>query len=451
MNGGDRRRGKRPLSEAEYGVDLSGKDFEDIVLEEPQTLSHSFLNGVSISGSVFLGAPIDQTELAEAVIIGSYFRGTDFTGSSFIGARLEDVTFENCNFTDGEWRQSKFRGVKFNNCNFDYTTVNLCDFDECEFTGADTKLLGSRSVNYNVFTRTQFSFAVDDDVSLASNFGFPAGGTRRALVNSGAGTSLEEVCLSRASGDMRIVELADAIENEFIRTRQPRLKKLRLEFISNIITGLVRSQEISPTSLAYIESLFVTLAKNAHNESEALAAMSAVLNIRSHLFTLTQQDIQPPHDSDALCAGLLITYKDTYARADADHLCHMLGELACSDSDAFQITEFATGSTLISFVTASVVEVGLVFCALKFALRQGNIVLEEAEKMAKAIIRIAREVRGAGAKKRAHPQARVPALRPAGAVTREASLIQKAVAHHGRHAVELDAKADVVIYYVSNK
>jgi len=72
---------------------LSGKDFESVYLEASQTLSHSFLNGSSFKNSTFLGAPIDQTELAEAQIIDCYFADTDFTGSSLIARPSKEQHF----------------------------------------------------------------------------------------------------------------------------------------------------------------------------------------------------------------------------------------------------------------------------------------------------------------------------------------------------------------------
>src|SRR5882762_4785361 len=193
MNDEDLTRGKSKLNVAVYGADLSGKDFENIYLDESQTLSHSFLNGASFKHSAFLDAPIDQTELAEAEIRNCFFRKTDFTGSSFIGARVENTTFADGNFTDGEWRQSHFMEVIFNDCDFNYTTVNLCTFDKCEFSGENSKQLDNRSVNYNVFTRSRFDFSVQDDVVLSNNFGLPSSGTRRSVKNYGARTSIEEV------------------------------------------------------------------------------------------------------------------------------------------------------------------------------------------------------------------------------------------------------------------
>jgi hypothetical protein len=46
MNAADLRKGRTPLNEAAYGVDLSGRDFANILVEAPETLSHSFLEAV---------------------------------------------------------------------------------------------------------------------------------------------------------------------------------------------------------------------------------------------------------------------------------------------------------------------------------------------------------------------------------------------------------------------
>ena len=125
--------GKSQLNGASYGADLSGQDFDSVYLEPSQSLSHSFLNGTSFKDSTFLGAPIDQAELAEAHIIDCTFDRTDFTGSSFISAKVERTTFRDCVFADGEWRKSRFKSVIFQNCDFNYTTINLCVFEDCDF------------------------------------------------------------------------------------------------------------------------------------------------------------------------------------------------------------------------------------------------------------------------------------------------------------------------------
>src|SRR5437016_6846872 len=188
------------LDVASYGADLSGKDFESVYLDRSQTLSHSFLNGSSFKQSAFLGAPIDQTELAEAQIVDCLFDEIDFTGSSFIGATVEGTIFRKCIFADGEWRKSRFTNVTFQDCNFNYTTVNLCIFDTCEFYGKDSKQLDNRSVNYNVFTQCHFDAFYEDDLVLANSFGLPSRGQRQSLANYGSSISLEEVCIQSSSG-----------------------------------------------------------------------------------------------------------------------------------------------------------------------------------------------------------------------------------------------------------
>jgi hypothetical protein len=377
--------------------------------------------------------------LAEIEITNSYFQGNDFTGSSFIGSRVENSTFERCNFTDGEWRLSRFAAVKFVDCDFNYTTVNLCDFDRCVFTGENSKRLFGRSVNYNVFTRSEFARAATDEAVLASNFGMRGPGLHKAIALHGEGVSLEEVCLASASGAIRVVDLTGAIENEFLRTRQQRLKKLRLEFISNILSGLVRANRISATSLAYVENLFATLARSALREAEILAAMTALLNIRSLMYDVSSRG-ESAESEEGLCVGLSVKYADTYSRTDIDHLREILGELACGSDRAFALSHFETGSTSAGFVTTIAMDVGAVIVAVNFALQQADVTLRHSQKFVKNWKKLLSQIRPKlKAKSRKGHASRVPALRRTGPVTPELAALSEAVARHGRTAVLLES------------
>jgi len=444
-------RGKTRLDVASYAADLSGKDFDAVYLDADQTLSHSFLNGSSFKNSTFLGGPIDQTELAEAQIVDCSFDKTDFTGSSFIGATVEKTTFLNCNFTDGEWRKSRFTKVIFQNCCFNYTTVNLCVFDECEFYGKDTKQLDNRSVNYNVFTRCRFEDPfVKDDVVLASNFGLPSKGERKSLTNYGSNMSLEEICVKSSSDEIASSELISAVENEFRRMNVYRLKVLRLEFISNIVAGLARTNRLSPTSLVYLEALFTDLGKAATSETDALAAMGGLINLRSLLYDFLKTSTVDPEIGDSQCLAIEIRYERTYNESDAAELAQILGELTNGDSNTFAISHFAQGSTIIELLAMHVVTVGAVLTALNFVLRQVNTTLVSAQEIRKNASKLvsARSTTKKGRKKRVP---RVTALQRSGSGSKDSSLLHKVVAIHGYQVVVLDDQAETKVHYSSNK
>jgi uncharacterized protein YjbI with pentapeptide repeats len=443
--------GKTRLDVASYAADLSGKDFESVYLDSTQTLSHSFLNGSSFKNSTFLGAPIDQTELAEAQIMDCSFADTDFTGSSFIGATVERTTFRNCIFADGEWRKSRFTKVTFQDCSFNYTTVNLCVFDECEFYGKDTKQLDNRPVNYNVFTRCKFeNVFFEDDVLLANNFGLPSKGQRKSLTNYGSSMSLEEICVKSSSGRIVASELVGAIENEFRRMNVQRLKSLRLQFICNIVVALTKVNRISATSLTYLEALFSNLGKAATSETDALAAMSVVISIRSLLFDFMTESLVDPEIADCLCQAVEIRYERTYSKSDSLELAKILGELANGDANTFVVSHFAHGSTIIELLAVQVVSVGAVLTALNFTLRQVNTTLVRSRE----IYKNASKLLGAhkiAKKPRKKKVSRVTALQRSGSRSKETFLLHQTVAAHGYDAVLLDDEAETTVHYTSSK
>ena len=447
----DMRRGKMQLTEAKYGIDLSGRDLENIFLDVGQSLSHSFLNGASLRESAFLGGPIDQTELAEAEIIGCLFRNTDFTGSSFIGSKVNHTAFQNCNFSDGEWRKSTFSDVHFVGCNFNYTTINLCVFDNCTFNGEGARHLDNRSVNYNVFTRTKFDFFVKDDVVLASNFGFPREGSAHAVTGHGAGITLNEICLRSASGRVVISELVDAIQNEFRQTSGHRLKLLRLEFVSNIVVALSKNSHISSTSLVYLESFFSSLARSATNEFNALAAMSILLNIRNAIFDQSESFSSEQTASSQSCSQIDIRYGRTYTESDAIELAKILGELANNNAETFAVSRFATGSTIIVLVAVFAVSAGATLKAINYALKQANVTLIEARELRMNAMELVAPSPKSSSKRRRKRQSRVPALQRSGAPTTDMLILRKTVSAHGYEAVRLDDVAEATIYFSSSK
>ena len=445
--------GKARLDVASYAADLSGKDFESVYLDSSQTLSHSFLNGSSLKNSAFLGAPIDQTELAEAQIVDCTFDDTDFTGSSFIGATVERTRFRNCNFADGEWRKSRFINVIFEDCNFDYTTTNLCIFDACVFSGKDTRKLDNRPVNYNVFTKCKFQDVFfEDDVVLANNFGLPSQGQRKALTSYSGSISLEEICIKSSYSTVSASELIAAVENEFMRMSVHRLKTLRLEFVCNIVNALAKTNGISATSLTYLENLFSDLGKSATSETDALAAMSVVISIRSLLFDVMTDSFVDSEIAQCVCQAVDIRYERTYSRSDANELAKMLGELSNDDANTFVVSHFVSGSTVIELLAVQVVSVGAVLTALNFILRQVNTTLVQARQIrintTKLLDARKKPQRKGGRKKSV---SRGTALQRSGSVSKATSLLRQTVATHGYQAVIMDDQAESIVHYVSSK
>jgi Pentapeptide repeats (9 copies) len=443
--------GKSQLNGASYGADLSGQDFDSVYLEPSQSLSHSFLNGTSFKDSTFLGAPIDQAELAEAHIIDCTFDRTDFTGSSFISAKVERTTFRDCVFADGEWRKSRFKSVIFQNCDFNYTTINLCVFEDCDFLKKGGEYLENRSVNYNVFSRSRFDTLYEDDVVLANNFGLPSKGARKSLTHVGSGISLEEICIKSSSARTVVSELVDAIEHELRSAKAHRLKIMRLEFVSNIVAALAKTNGVSAGSLTYLEAIFLSVAKDALSEADALAAMSAVLNIRSLLFDLMKHSIIDSEFAEFPCQAIEIRYQRTYTQYDVLELAKILGELANGTPNTFAISRFANGSTMIELLSMQVVSVGAILTAINFILRQVNTTLLEARKIRENTVKLLSPAPKATRKRKRKVVSRVQALQHSGVVPKEAALLRQTVSAHGYHVVLLDDEAETIVHYISNK
>src|SRR3954451_3253349 len=118
--------GRNPFPLLEGDNDYSGRDFDSVHLRDSKSLSHAFLNGVTIVNSAFLDADLDQCEFGEAQLTKTSFVRCLLEGTDFVRATFSDVLFDECDFTDGEWRESVFTRVKFIRCKFEHTTVNLC-------------------------------------------------------------------------------------------------------------------------------------------------------------------------------------------------------------------------------------------------------------------------------------------------------------------------------------
>src|ERR1700751_2037931 len=131
-------KGRTPFPLLDGDNEYSGRDFDSVFITNSKALSHAFLNGVSISNSVFLNVALDQCEFGEAHIKDTHFLDCFLDGADFVRASFVGGSFENCDLTDGEWRESTFKRVKFIRCKFSHTPVNLCTFYECQFMSGST-------------------------------------------------------------------------------------------------------------------------------------------------------------------------------------------------------------------------------------------------------------------------------------------------------------------------
>lgn len=213
MEGAWYERGRQPFPIAEQAKDYSGRDLINLYLVDTNALTHAFLNGVSIEGCAFVRSRLDHCEMAESSISQTKFEAVELTASDLVRATIDDVEFVACDFSDGDWRQSQFRRVKFTDCVFSHTTINLCSFVECSFSGRSASL-DHRSTNYNTFAQCVFEHQVSDHLVVSHNFGLPAvPGTQPPALAMG-GVTLEQICVMSSTGSVTVANLSSAIRRE---------------------------------------------------------------------------------------------------------------------------------------------------------------------------------------------------------------------------------------------
>jgi hypothetical protein len=259
------------------------------------------------------------------------------------------------------------------------------------------------------------------------------------------------VCLKSSSAQTVVSELVDAIEREFRPANVHRLRHMRLEFISNIIAALARTNGMSALSLTYLETFFLSVARDAVSEADVLASMSVVLNIRSLLFDFMRQPPGYAELAEFQCQAIEIRYERVYEQSDALELAKILGELTNGDPDTFAVSRFAHGSTIIELVAMQIVSVGAALTALNFVLRQLNTSLLHAQKIRRNATKLLSTAPKAAKKRRKKTASRVQTLQQSAAVSKEASLLRQAVSAHGYQVVLLDDEAETTVHYISNK
>jgi hypothetical protein len=208
---------------------------------------------------------------------------------------------------------------------------------------------------------------------------------------------------------------------------------------------------MSATSLYYMEEFFLTVAKDAMSEADALAAMSVVLNIRSLLFDFMKHSSVDWELADFQCQAIEIRYERTYSQSDALELAKILGELTNGNPDTFVISHFANGSTIIELIAMQIVSVGAALTALNFVLRQVNTTLLQAQRIRKNTAKLLSPPPKATKKRQKKIVSRVQSLQRSGVVSERASLLRQTVSAHGYRVVLLDDEAETTVHYISNK
>jgi hypothetical protein len=128
-----------------------------------------------------------------------------------------------------------------------------CEFKEGSIDGFDYK-----AVTYNVFSKGGFDGGVYNETVLPRNFGLKPAKLSSSIVPFGKEITLEQVCLVSGSRRVSAYDIVRAIENEYANFHG-RMKKLRLEFIANIVRVMASERRMAPGSLVYIEGLLSEL------------------------------------------------------------------------------------------------------------------------------------------------------------------------------------------------
>lgn len=436
--------GRNPFPLLEGDNDYSGKDFDSVFLQDSKSLSHAFLNGVTISNTAFLNADLDQCEFGEAKLTNTSFLRCLVEGTDFVRATFSNVLFEQCDFTDGEWRESVFTRVKFIRCKFAHTTVNLCTFYECEFLDGSLEGLDYKAVNYNVFSKCQFDGGISSETVLSRNFGLKPAKASSSVVNFGNDITLEQVCLVSGARRPRVFDLVAAIEGECSNFRG-RLKKLRLEFISNIVRLMASERTIAPSSLVYIEGILSRLGTTMLEDGYPEAIISAFVTVRSSLFERVNEILLSEPASKGGSGKILLEYHATYSREEGQAITSALDQILGGGTGTVRLVSVRHGSTIFS------IDVSGLICSAAAAIAAINLLLSQATISIKKLKALKKELAG----RKPRPKARrsvailekpTPALLLSGKQPTELIRLRRAVEENGMLLVRLDEPASVTIF-----
>ena len=373
---------------------------------------------------------------------------TDLSGSDFVDSLFENSTFVNCNFEKGEWRDAVFRKCKFVECNFFHTTVTLCVFLHCEFDERSIVSAEHRAVYFNVFSRAKIAVRISDVTFSSRNFGVPASKDHKSIVPTGVQTTIEQLCLLNNTDHLRAVDVASVAESICASLATgAHTRTSTLVFFSKIVRALTDERRISATSLIYLEQTIREFASSVEDQDLFTAAMTAIIEIRSALFSVAEEASSSGWAStDELTREVTIRFSETYSRRQVEILGETLGHVAGADGRTLEISGFRNGSTVVEFMTTNVVTLGALLVAFNFVLRQAEVTVKRWNTL-KRSIRPERQKKGT--RGRVTPAGRlsrkVPAVLKSGPVARELGPVRTAVTCYGRTLVEMDEKATITV------
>jgi len=422
------------------GLSISGRYLAD------QNIERSYFNGVNLSDCGFARVQLNNTEFSEAKVAKSTFEDVNFAGSDFVDCLFEEIAFTRSTFEKGEWREATFVNCRFVECDFLQTTVTLCKFVNCAFDTATIASAEHRSVYYNVFTGCRFERLVHDVVFASRNFGSPSDAGAQSLVPSAAGPTIENVCLLNNREQLQVADLADVAEvlcSSLAGGQQRR--NSTLTFFAKIVRTISDERRISATSLVYLEELITRFAGVVEDRDLLMAAMSAVIEIRTALFNIvaeTQQAEPPPENLHSLN----IRFAPTYGREQVEVLRRALSESAGLGPDDLKIKKLESGSTIVEMMSDAAMTTAALLIALNFILRQATVTVTLVGKLRRTVRDTFGSRKPPAPRKVARPALpKVRAILRTGAVSPELAPIRSAVHRSGRVLVDMDVRAAIVV------
>jgi hypothetical protein len=432
--------------------DYSGLSIENKFLSD-RDIERSFFNGVNLVNCAFDTVKMNNTEFSEATVRRCNLANSDLSGSDFVDSLFEDTTFVGCSFEKGEWRDAVFRRCRFIQCNFYHTTITLCVFLLCEFDEKTIVSAEHRAVYFNVFSRGKFGRKISDITFSSRNFGVPASKNHGTVVPTGAQTTIEQLCLLNNIDHLRAIDVAGVAESICTSLATgAHTRTSTLVFFSKIVRALTDEHRISATSLIYLEQTIKQFAGSVDDQDLFTAAMTAVIEIRSALFSVASEtSSQEWATSGETPRDITIRFSETYSRRQAEILGETLAHVSGAHGQALVISTFRNGSTLVEFVTANAMTLGALLVSINFVLRQAKVTVKLWNELKRVFVRERPKKRAGGKTKAvARLPGRVPAVLRTGPVVRELAPVRTAVARHGRTLVEMDEKAEItVVVHVS--
>lgn len=420
--------------------DFSGEDFRSVYFGARPKLDHCYFNGILALDCAFDQTDLSNVEMAEAQLDDCRLHHVDLSGSDFVGSRFHGVEFIGCSFAEGEWRDSTFVGCRFENCDFSHTTINLCVFEGCAFCADSSAHFEQLCINYNTFLACAISHRVENEVVLSRNFALPAAHKGRSMAPTGRGVMLEHVCLASGFGDFDIEALATAVENELADSSRRRMRKLRIEFVINVISQLAAQRMISASSLIYIESLFSGFARSVVGDADLRIAMSAMMVIRNAIFEATQID-EEQADGSARCVALGVTYEADLDAQDAENLAHLLTCAIAADGVRVNTHSVRKGSLIVDYVIDGALTFSMALMAVNFALAQATKTVNHLGRLKEGLV--AATAPPKARRKSPRSSAKLPAIERNGGLAKEMEPARKAVHKIGKPIVRLDRPAKV--------